>query len=863
MINFFRKTFSVLLCVTSIALIAQTVGCGEKPETAKDSAVSKREAKDAELSSDCDWPMFGRTPEGNRIAPEGCGPKTDDLRLKWEFKIPGDDSYTGNYVISGNNVFMATESGKVCCLDDSDLSLKWEFKTDSQVRLNIIIDDNKLYFATEDKKLYCVDAKDGKRLWQIEQDVELYKRDTEDANATQIKGSFLYIQTSEGSILCLDKKDGKIIWVSKTDGPFYTQLKIVNDKIYYWGYNFVCLDAKNGKKIWEFNEEKFYSENQKSNGCYWDGGPRFESLPVFSNGKIYMDRTLLFKVFCLNADNGKIIWQFDSIGWTHSFLFGNKLVVKSTFCQNNLSDDKSNLHCLDAESGMTIWENNYNYSEIHAIDNELMFLSTYEDQNPENERKVFRRIDVDTSKEVWNINLNEFKSLDVDVNDKILYVWKDKKLISINLIDGKISWEKDYSKELDGKGISLIKSVANQNISLLSNYNQKAIYIILEGSINRILEPLLDTFSEEKPMLINNKIILTIKDNIYFINLEDGKLIWVKKPYIYQDDTYIATSEGKVYAAFDKLYCLEVESGKKIWEYSEPNEFFIHSPAISNGKLYAASDNKKLYCLDAATGEKIWIFNTNAKINMSPIVSNRKMYITTFEELNKKKISKMICIDSTTSAKIWEYSFDNAIIFSPVISAEKIIIATSNSTVICLDNLNGKMNWRYYQDCGISVNPTIYDDKVFFGTSKSILCLSIADGEKVFENKTEDTPRTPILSEKNLIYYYTHGEILFCYDYPKDKYLWEKKNLREGEFGSIVFPAISNERYYLSVNYTLYSVKTENGYLMWQHEKEPGDNHYTDFFVPNTVLSNGKLLLSSPEGKIYCFGDAKTNKKGE
>lgn len=868
MVNIVRKMLSILLCVTSIALFAQIVGCGEKPETAKDSAVSKREAKVAELSSDCNWSMFGRTPEGNRIAPDGCGPKTDDLRLKWEFKIPGDDSYTGNYVVSGNNVFMATESGKVCCLDDSDLSLKWEFKTSSQVRLNIIIDHNKLYFVTEDKHFYCVDTNNGKMLWDIGQSAKLFSGEDENIDKIDIEGSYLYIQTSMHSIFCFDKTNGNQIWVKVIENGFLSEFKIINEKIYFWGSNFICLNAKNGEKIWELNEGGTHSGEHKGNGCYYDGGPRGERLPFFLDDKIIMDRSLDQKVLYINGNTGEIIWKFESIGWTHSTLIGNKLIVDSTYCQDNQENRKARINCLDLESGTQIWEEDYTGGvSIKTIDAESIFLSNNENFYNETGRTLCKLIELSTGNIIWNKNIGSLSGTNINKETKKLYMWQGALLQCINLVDGNKVWEKDFKNVFDGNTPSSIEwfAVINEKLFYSFDFPAKTICMDYEGNVvwefNASSKWNYNAYSPQT--IINNNIILGKDRKIFYVNMDSGKQIWIKKPYEYYS-SYPVTSNGMLYAAFDKLYCLEVESGKKIWEYSEPNEFFIHSPAISNGKLYSASDKNKLYCLDATTGEKIWVLNTDYEINASPIISNGKLYISTSETKNKKTTSKIICIDSITSANIWESVFDNTIIYSPAISNGKVVVATSNSTIACLDNLNGKKIWEFKTDKYIAVKPTIFVEKVFFGKDNTIISLNLSDGKKIFEHTSSWYIATAILFEKDKIYFYTSNQIVHCLDISTGKNVWNaEKIIWIDEDIETINPAISNERYFIAGGHRIFSLNKADGSLVWEFEKERGADYRASMFLPYTVLLDGKLLLSSAEGKIYCFGDAKTNKKGE
>ena len=49
--------------------------------------------------------------------------------------------------------------------------------------------------------------------------------------------------------------------------------------------------------------------------------------------------------------------------------------------------------------------------------------------------------------------------------------------------------------------------------------------------------------------------------------------------------------------AYSTLYCLDFQ-GALIWNYTlEPYNWALASPTLSNGKVFAASDNGRIYCL--------------------------------------------------------------------------------------------------------------------------------------------------------------------------------------------------------------------------------------------------------------------------
>jgi hypothetical protein len=68
-----KKVLLVVVCLSLIGTTFIFAGCGGSENT------------DSSIEANV-WPMFGRTPDGNRVAPNEAGPKTDKLVLKWKWE---------------------------------------------------------------------------------------------------------------------------------------------------------------------------------------------------------------------------------------------------------------------------------------------------------------------------------------------------------------------------------------------------------------------------------------------------------------------------------------------------------------------------------------------------------------------------------------------------------------------------------------------------------------------------------------------------------------------------------------------------------------------------------------------------------
>lgn len=82
--------YKIFLCLFVVILIFTSFGFDGSLSSETSAVSSKPQSLHFPVQTgDCDWRMFGRTPEDNRVAPDGCVLKTDQLELlaKWDGPI--------------------------------------------------------------------------------------------------------------------------------------------------------------------------------------------------------------------------------------------------------------------------------------------------------------------------------------------------------------------------------------------------------------------------------------------------------------------------------------------------------------------------------------------------------------------------------------------------------------------------------------------------------------------------------------------------------------------------------------------------------------------------------------------------------
>lgn len=175
----------------------------------------------------------------------------------------------------------------------------------------------------------------------------------------------------------------------------------------------LCFDESTGKKLWEY---RYYCEYSVG----YPAGPR--ASVVINNGNAYSLGTM-GNLFCLNADNGKVLWQRDL----------NK----------------------DYEIRMPTW----GISATPLIVDDKIILQISGSNNA-----CVIALDKTTGKEIWR-NLDDIAAYSAPVfieknGKKVVVVWTEDSLSGLNLETGEIYWRFPWKT---GSGMSIATPVLNDN----------------------------------------------------------------------------------------------------------------------------------------------------------------------------------------------------------------------------------------------------------------------------------------------------------------------------------------------------------------------------------------------------------------
>ena len=300
-----------------------------------------------------------------------------------------------------------------------------------------------------------------------------------------------------------------------------------------------------------------------------------------------------------------------------------------------------------------------------------------------------------------------------------------------------------------------------------------------------------------------------------------------------------AITNGKIYVgSYDKkVYCLDASNGTKIWDYTTGGNV-SSSPVVADGKVYVGSDDGKVYCLDALTGSKIWNYSTGNWVRSSPAVTNGKVYVGSDN-------GKVYCLNASSGMKIWEFATGNWVRSSPAVVGSKVYVGSYSKQVYCLDALTGTKIWNYTTGNYVYSSPSVVDGKVYVGSfDNKVYCLNASTGTKIWSYNTGSVSSSPAVAYGR-VYVGTSNLYVYCLNASTGALKWIYPT-----GGSVTSsPSVADGKVYIGgLDNAVYCLDALTGTKIWNYTT--GHDVYS-----SPAIADGTVFVGSFDSRVYAFGN--------
>ena len=341
----------------------------------------------------------------------------------------------------------------------------------------------------------------------------------------------------------------KIAWQAEI-GIGFSSVTVASGKAYAMGNInkntdvVYCFDAVSGKELWRHE----YAE--PLNPKYYEGGT--SATPTVRDGKVYT-LSKSGKVFCLDAETGKVVWNRDlphkELTWGFS---SSGLIVGDTVIFNVGSAGVA----LNKNDGKVVW--NSDNSE-----------SGYATPVP-------------------------FTSPD---GQSLLAIFGKNSLMAIDPANGTVKWSFPWQTQHDVNAADPI--LVGDEAFITSGYNRGAALVKIASPPTAVWENKNMRSQMSGPVRIGDHIYGINQDQLACIEWKTGNSVWSERK----------TGNGSLSAAGDKLIVVS-ERGRLMIVEASPDGFKELSgadilsarcwspPTLSNGYIYVRNSQGKLVCVD-------------------------------------------------------------------------------------------------------------------------------------------------------------------------------------------------------------------------------------------------------------------------
>lgn len=270
------------------------------------------------------------------------------------------------------------------------------------------------------------------------------------------------------------------------------------------------------------------------------------------------------------------------------------------------------------------------------------------------------------------------------------------------------------------------------------------------------------------PAIIGNTTYVgSLDGKLYALDLKTGKPRWQFKASSFK--AAVSVRNGKVFAGDVEglLHCLDARTGKELWSYQADAEIssgvnfvgpailfgcedehlygisqegkllwkfnvagdgpVLGSPAVLEGRTFAAGCDAMLHVIDIKTGKEISALDLGGQVGASAAVEGEHIFVATMS-------NEVLAINWKQNKIEWRFEPEREQPFfaSPALSPRLVIAGNRDKAVYALDRLTGKEVWNYPTRGVVDSSPVIAGKRVVFGSAdQHVYVLNLETGALV------------------------------------------------------------------------------------------------------------------------------------
>ncbi|MDA7952171.1 MAG: PQQ-binding-like beta-propeller repeat protein [Pirellulaceae bacterium] len=295
------------------------------------------------------------------------------------------------------------------------------------------------------------------------------------------------------------------------------------------------------------------------------------------------------------GENLKLLWK---VRFKESLFEATPIVAKGRLY---LPDLDNKMICLDAKTGETIWEKEYELGFNGSVSfyNDHLYIGDIDGK--------FLCIEAKEGEIVWQFQTDgEIAGGANFYKESVLFCSQDSLVYALSATDGKLLWKYETGDQIQSTPTIVGKDV------IVTGCDGKLHILGIETG-----QPTVEAITYKSPTGVT--------------------------PAVYGDFAYFGTEEGEFVA-------LDIKTGKKVWDFVDPQfgQPIRSSASVTEKSVFYGGHDKRIRALDRITGKERWQYVAKQSFDASPILCGDYLYIGG----NRGRLLKL---HRQTGKKEWEY----------------------------------------------------------------------------------------------------------------------------------------------------------------------------------------------------------------
>lgn len=319
-----------------------------------------------------------------------------------------------------------------------------------------------------------------------------------------------------------------------------------------------------------------------------------------------------------------------------------------------------------------------------------------------------------------------------------------------------------------------------------------------------------------------------------------------------------------------------------LWEYKIKGLGFDSGPIIADSTVFAADADGNVVALKLDSGVELWKKKFDTSFLASPSFSEGILYIGDTDGMLR-------ALNAKTGEAIWEFNAKREIDAGANFYGDNVLVTSQSGSLFAVSKKDGKLQWEYETGDQLQCGPSLAGKLTFLGgCDQHLHIIDVESGKAAAEKISLEAPTgsTPSVSGSTVLVPTYKGQI-WAFESPSNKLLWKFDDQSlASEFKNSVAIAdgivIAN-----SGSRNVFALELATGNLIWKKsikrrsDSSPviagnqiiiagADGRVARFdlktgsefpvvelkgaFLGSPAVDNGKVVLASDRGDIFCLG---------